>query len=147
MFELIYCSVAKPGIAADDISAILNTSRSFNKANDITGCLLYHEGEFIQLLEGEKNAVQDLYSNIVKDMRHKHVQLVVEETVTGRAFENWSMAFHDLNTARVSPIVKSLFVENVMAFSGLVAKPTDATKLFWYMARQILDSKWPEEGG
>lgn len=136
-----------PGIVSHDISAILNTSRAFNKNNDITGCLLYHEGEFIQLLEGEKKTVQDLYSNIVKDKRHKHVKLVVEETVAGRAFENWNMAFHDLSAAPASPIIKSLFVENVMAFSGLVAKPTDATKLFWYMARQILDSNWPEEGG
>ncbi|WP_317897669.1 BLUF domain-containing protein [Aurantibacillus circumpalustris] len=145
MFELIYCSVAKPEITMEDISSILNTSRSFNKNNNITGCLLYHEGEFIQLLEGEKNSVQDLFSNIRRDKRHTHVRLVNEEHVVGRAFENWNMAFYDLTSAEYSPIVKTLFIENMMVFSDLANKPTETAKLFWYMANQILNSNWPAE--
>ncbi len=146
MFELIYCSAARPGIHADDISAILKTSREFNKNNSITGCLLYHDGEFIQLLEGEESTVQTLYSNIVRDQRHNYLQLVVEETVPERAFDNWSMAFHDLSAARVSPITKSLFIENIMAFSDLAAKPSAATELFWYMARQMVNTDWTGQG-
>ncbi|PBQ30538.1 blue light sensor protein [Sphingobacteriaceae bacterium] len=144
MFELIYCSEANANISEDDIASILSTSRAFNKTHSITGCLLYYNGEFIQILEGEENVVQSLFSNIRKDKRHTNVQLIAEEFAAGRAFESWNMAFNSINPAQFSPIIESLFIENVMAFSDFAAKPNEATKLFWYMTRQLLDGNWPE---
>ena len=63
-FELIYNSVASPELTSKDVLDILEESRLFNSKNDITGCLLYHKGEFLQLLEGEKSIVQNIYGKI-----------------------------------------------------------------------------------
>ena len=76
MFELVCCSKASPSLTMDDIRAILDTANQFNDAHDITGCLLYYNNEFVQLLEGDKTEVLDLYENIKRDKRHSYVLLL-----------------------------------------------------------------------
>lgn len=45
--------------------------RTNNERAGITGMLLYKDGNFMQLLEGEKEAVLRLHKNIIVDPRHK----------------------------------------------------------------------------
>ena len=59
IFELIYYSTASPDLSKNDILNILENSRDFNSKNEITGCLLYHNNEFVQLIEGEEEAVKN----------------------------------------------------------------------------------------
>ena len=138
MFELIYCSAAKDGLTSTDISDILKIARDFNKKNNITGCLLYHNNEFIQILEGDKKIVQELYSKIVKDIRNFNVNLIAEGEKTEKSFENWSMAYMEFNKNDLHNLNETIFKSNIIAFSELIDKPTDAVKLFWYMAKQLL---------
>lgn len=140
MFELIYCSVAHDDISSKDIQDILMTSRKFNDANKVTGCLLYHDFEFVQILEGDQKIVQDLYANIKRDNRHSVVTLLSEGKKNERTFPGWSMAYHQLNNEGLKNIEKLLFKNNFIAFSELQEKPTEAVKLFFYISRQILES-------
>ena len=57
MFELIYRSIAVPNISDAGINAMLKTLRKFNSENNITGCLLFYNNEFIQILEGEEKTI------------------------------------------------------------------------------------------
>ena len=57
MFELIYLSIAVPNISDAGINAMLKTLRKFNSENNITGCLLFYNNEFIQILEGEEKTM------------------------------------------------------------------------------------------
>ena len=57
MFDLIYRSIAVPNISDAEINAMLKTSRKFNSENNITGCLLFYNNEFIQILEGEEKTM------------------------------------------------------------------------------------------
>lgn len=139
MFELIYCSSAHKNLSSNDILDILNTAQEFNLKNGITGCLLYHNNEFIQILEGDENIVKKLYSNIERDRRHFNVMLLAENEKSERIFENWSMAYHEINNDDEKNIGKLLFVNNFIALSELADKPTHAVKLFWYIAKQILE--------
>lgn len=139
MYELIYRSQARQDLTANDISDILEKARKFNSKNKITGCLLYHNNEFIQILEGEKETLHNLYKNIEKDPRHINVILLAEAEKQDRIFPNWSMAYHEIKTEDNININKLLFVNNFITLSELIAKPTRATKLFWYMAKQLLE--------
>ena len=138
MYELIYCSSSSNDLNSDDLEDILNTARTFNTKNDITGCLLYYKSEFIQILEGEKNIVQELYNNISKDKRHMNTILVSEGEKVERSFDNWSMAFYELSDDDVNDLCEQLFVDNFIAFSDIVKKPTFSTIMFWNMAKQLL---------
>jgi hypothetical protein len=77
--------------------SILKTALSFNKVNQITGVLCQGSGFFIQVLEGERTVVNQLYGRIVQDSRHKDVELVGFEEIKDRKFTQWSMALIDLS--------------------------------------------------
>ena len=138
MFELIYSSRSIDTIDEIDITAILNTSRDFNKKNKITGCLLYHNNEFIQILEGDEIVVKKLYASILKDKRHHNILLLAEGLKQERDFKDWNMAYHELTDNNIKAINKEIFSSNFMAFSQFAEKPTHAIKLFWYMAYQLV---------
>jgi len=138
MLELIYYSIAQPWLNSEDILNILKTSREFNIENNITGCLLYFNNEFIQILEGEKNIVKYLYGKIEQDKRHHHVMLLVQNEKESRSFTNWGMAFYDPGSRRDDDVDKQLFIKNFTALSTLTDKPTHAVKLFWHISTLLL---------
>ena len=93
LFELIYRSEADPNVADDDLLNILSTARDFNGQNDITGCLLYNDHHFVQILEGEFSMLNELYGRIRKDNRHKNVITLHMKEIETRCFPDWKMAF------------------------------------------------------
>ena len=140
MYELIYCSNAQSDLRDEDISDILEKARDFNLKNEITGCLLLHNNEFIQILEGDKKIIKDLIEKIKKDVRHSHVMVLAESEIEKRVFEQWSMAYHKIENDDVINIDKIIFVNNFLTLSELIAKPTHASRVFWYMAKQLLQN-------
>lgn len=138
MFELIYKSRAVPTIKSSDILDILNTSRDFNSHHKITGCLLYYNHEFIQILEGNKSIVKELFSKIEKDKRHREVIHIIENEKQDRTFKNWSMAYHELKRSEIKDISKENFINSFLTISDLAEKPTHVIKLFWYLSERIL---------
>ena len=97
LYELIYRSTAKSNLTEEDFKQILKTARGFNKSNNITGCLLYHEGQFLQLLEGEFRVLLDLYDRIKRDPRHRDFLLLHMKESQHRVYKEWTMAFKTLN--------------------------------------------------
>ncbi len=98
MYHLVYTSVAVSPFSEADLVQLLEQSRNSNKTTDITGILLYIQGKFIQVLEGEKTAVNKLYTKIVGDGRHKKVTIVIEGDSKERMFKGWSMGFKKLGS-------------------------------------------------
>lgn len=138
MYELIYSSIAHENLKEDDILAILEKSRDFNLKNEITGCLLLHNNEFIQILEGDKIIIKDLIEKIKKDVRHSHLMVLAENEIENRVFDRWNMAYHKVENDDVINVDRLIFVNNFLTLSELIAKPTHASRVFWYMAKQLL---------
>ncbi|NBP68783.1 MAG: BLUF domain-containing protein [Cytophagia bacterium] len=101
MYYLVYSSVAV-SITENDLHDILQTSHLRNAGLNLTGMLLYCNGKFLQVLEGEKEAVHNLFYKINRDLRHKDINVLLEGTIAARNFKDWSMGFKalDLDTAR-----------------------------------------------
>jgi Sensors of blue-light using FAD len=135
MYELLYCSMASPDLTAEDITSILESSREWNSKHEITGCLLYYNYQFIQILEGDKQSVKDLFECIQKDSRHHSITLLTENEKHERFFQHWSMAFNELSNSDMENIDKVLFVNNFITYASLDSKLTKATKMFCEMAR------------
>lgn len=96
---LVYVSQAAPTLSASDLTAILESSRSYNGDRDISGLLVYapgragNRGSFMQLLEGSAEEIEALRRRIFADPRH-HTKVVLESgSKPARAFADWSMAF------------------------------------------------------
>lgn len=102
---LLYLSSATNLFPRSELDDILGISRRNNKALGVSGILLYKDGNLMQLLEGEKRAVVDLYAKISRDPRHHDLTMIWDGTQEQRQFPSWSMAFRDLDgpDARTTP--------------------------------------------
>jgi hypothetical protein len=138
MYDLTYCSLAKPTITAEEISAILHSAKKHNKENKITGCLFYYNHEFLQVLEGEKGIVKAVYAKISKDPRHTNVRILAEGDKEQRTFDSWTMAFKELNAEEIRNMNDATFENNFLTFSELVSKPTRTIRSFWEKAQHII---------
>ena len=103
MYYLIYVSSATREMSNEELAEILDTARKENAKASITGMLLYKEGNFMQMLEGEKERVLDLYEKIKKDPRHKDVITVIEREAPKRTFPDWTMGFHNMQQIKGNP--------------------------------------------
>ncbi|WP_333809605.1 BLUF domain-containing protein [Flavobacterium sp.] len=93
MHRIIYLSSGIKIFSDEEINDLLKVSRNNNQKNGITGLLLYSDGNFMQILEGEKEAVEITYKKIVNDNRHRNIIVVANESVKKRNFSEWKMGY------------------------------------------------------
>jgi hypothetical protein len=93
MYRIIYLSAAVQQLTDEEVNSLLIKSRLFNIQRDITGILLYIDGSFLQVIEGKKENVIDLYQKIKKDSMHKKIICVYNDQTEKRQFPHWSMGF------------------------------------------------------
>ena len=77
---------------------LLHTSRINNKRNRITGMLLFKNGYFMQVIEGDEVRVNALMNTIKSDIRHKNIDILREEYIQSREFPDWTMGFQNLDS-------------------------------------------------
>lgn len=97
VYQLLYISAGTKDFSEPELEEILAVARENNKLLNITGMLLYHEGSFIQALEGDKAVVEKLYQKIGKDQRHLETKVLYRGDVPDRDFRQWSMGFYRSN--------------------------------------------------
>jgi acylphosphatase len=95
-FHIVYASSATQAFSKPDLQALLEQARKNNTKLGLTGMLLYKDGNFMQVLEGEKEAVSKLVDTIERDPRHKGVLVLLRGTSEERLFPDWTMGFRDL---------------------------------------------------
>jgi Sensors of blue-light using FAD len=93
VFALVYVSTATIRWSDTDLDQLLQQSRRDNLIADITGLLLFKDGNFMQILEGPKDAVTTLLAKIRRDTRHECLMVIFEEETSHREFKDWSMGF------------------------------------------------------
>lgn len=91
--QLVYAS--QP-FGYDDLAlaGILGVARKNNSRDGITGCLICREDLYLQMLEGDSEAVTQAFARIAKDERHTSVTKLMFGAVEKRLFPDWAMK-HD----------------------------------------------------
>ena len=95
MFQIAYASAARQPFSPEDLNTLLRKARARNGLYSVTGFLAYHQGSFLQVLEGEQEHVKLIFTSISNDSRHGNTRVLLSRTIPQRDFENWSMAFLD----------------------------------------------------
>ena len=94
--RLLYtsCSSLEPGERSVDeqIADIVRRSVRNNKASGVTGLLVHLDNQFIQILEGENDAVDLTFERICCDFTHTDIKLLDLVAASSRMFEGWHMA-------------------------------------------------------
>lgn len=97
MFELAYTSRASEMMTDSQLEQLHHKATQFNKQHHITGLLLYNDGIFFQLLEGEESTINTLFASIKKDFRHYDVRQIYAHPTHKRQFADWSMRFFNVS--------------------------------------------------
>jgi hypothetical protein len=101
-YQILYSSQATEPMTVTGLEAILADARTGNQARNVTGALIYVDGVFFQIIEGDKDVVQSLMGNIARDSRHHSVKVFYEAEVDVRAFASWSMAYLSATAEQMS---------------------------------------------
>lgn len=86
MLRLVYVSCATTALSNANLLEMVSKARARNGALDVTGMLLYKDGNFIQALEGKGSVVREIFETIRLDPRHRGVTVVLNEIDSARHF-------------------------------------------------------------
>lgn len=91
LVRCLYASRPTGALKGRGAERILEQSRKNNPALGITGLLCVSDDLFIQVIEGGRDEVCELFNAIVRDERHQNVRILVYEEIPERKFGNWTM--------------------------------------------------------
>ena len=105
LVHCIYCSATtKRAFSPADLATLLAECREKNSKAGLTGMLLYSEGTFFQVLEGDRPVVEDLLERLTKDKRHERVRKIILEPIEERAFTQWTMGYAKVTKQELAEI-------------------------------------------
>ncbi len=93
MKYIIYLSSASMYFQPETLKEMLTGFRINNEANHITGMMLFSDGNFLQVLEGEEKDIDVLIKKIKKDPRHHSLVQIADSVTQERIFSDWTMSF------------------------------------------------------
>ncbi len=112
LVRCLYASRAAVPLVAPVIDSILEKSRMNNPRQGITGILCFFDDIFIQLLEGGRDEVCELFNAIIRDDRHLNVRMLSYEEISERRFGSWTMG--QVNIAKVNPTLLLKYSEKAV---------------------------------
>lgn len=80
-YVISYVSTQIRELDPSEVVHILHQTESRNDRFGVNGLLVYSEGNFFEVIEGEKEKIKELYQHILKDGRHKDVILLFQKEV------------------------------------------------------------------
>ena len=83
-----------------DLLDICAKSKKKNPSRGVTGVLFYQNGNFMQLIEGERDELEDLMAIVGKDARHMNVTRLIDEVIEERGFAEWNMDTFNLDNIK-----------------------------------------------
>jgi hypothetical protein len=102
LYILGYASTQAKQMGTPELLELLNQAREYNQTHHITGLLLHREDSFMQVIEGHRSQVLELYERIKADPRHQRVETLFEDEIEEREFSDWQMGFIELDGVDVS---------------------------------------------
>ena len=102
--HLIYVSEATVVFEREDLHKLLAKARKNNNALGITGVLLYVDGFFLQVLEGNEGTVLKVYEKIKRRSAKACLEVNCGTQLKGGTFADWSVGYADVGRADLARI-------------------------------------------
>lgn len=100
-----YISSQSRIMSKKSIEDFLFEVREKNKQLAITGILLLIQGKFVQYIEGPAEEIDRVYESINQDKRHTDLILLDSGELNERQFEDWAMAYKEVENKQIKAIV------------------------------------------
>jgi hypothetical protein len=130
MYTVIYVSSAVELFPEGELEKLLEKARLNNHSLGVTGMLLYKDGNFMQMLEGPKEAVLGLLVKIEADPRHRGILRLLQQERTEREFSDWAMGFKRLESKSAGELPgHSDFLDLPLNSEEFLQNPSKSLKL------------------
>jgi hypothetical protein len=93
IIRTVYLSTAVGVLRADELDRIWLRAKASNAGAGVTGLMLFHQGVFLQVLEGPAAGVASLMERIHRDRRHSGIVVLESGEVAERAFAGSPMHY------------------------------------------------------
>lgn len=90
---IVYHSKASVEFTELDLLYLLADCRARNRAEGVTGVLVFDRGAFFQWIEGPNLPLQRVWNAIRQDRRHHDIQVLADTSIPVRLFQEWHMQF------------------------------------------------------
>ncbi|WP_204345657.1 BLUF domain-containing protein [Psychroserpens algicola] len=137
-YSVIYQSKAKADFTIAQIDTMLLKAKQFNKTHNITGCIIYNNNRFIQIIEGAKADITNLYAKIKSDHRHENVITLVETSTYDTLWNDWSMAFYKFTGDTTKDQHNHMLLEVYLNAVGDAQKSSEVYTIFKKNVSQLL---------
>lgn len=95
---IAYRSRIRDGLdAKKTLAGIYAVAASENPVRGITGVLIYHDRNVLQVLEGAEKQLDQLMDNIRHDDRHTDFTILCETRINERSLSQWNMEVANLD--------------------------------------------------
>lgn len=135
--QIVYVSATRWPLQAADLAQILEASRRNNARDGITGLMVYHDSQVLQVLEGEGEGLAQVFDRIRADPRHGGLITLWRGTVERRVFADWRMGL--VRVPDLGPQAQAAVVPLIDLARGAQPMPDDRrlTALIGAFFRQI----------
>ena len=137
MRTLAYTSKATRDFDNADLRKLFVRAAQFNETHDVTGLLVFSDGNFLQTIEGFNDDVQAVYERIQSDPRHTLTGVLVDEPIQRRMYPGWAMmATLQRADATLVSFLKARTEAPDAAFTGGQLRAIEKT-LSWVLSGQL----------
>lgn len=102
-YEIFHTALASKSFTEPELIEIAKSLAKRNRDLGITGSLIYNNREFIQLLEGEKESLKNLMSEVEDDTRHGNIHILWEGEIKQLGYQNYGLS------KKMMPMIKQDF--------------------------------------
>jgi hypothetical protein len=117
----------------EGLNKIFESSRRNNLRDGINGALIVSETNFVQVLEGSYDAVNQCMMRITQDSRHEGMKVVCSSEVAYRVFDLWSM--HRIDIAGVRKWQLKPFLTDGV-FHPMLMSRNEIQNFCWMVSRE-----------
>ena len=109
----------------EQVEDLMTSTKYFNNTNFIRGILIYVDGFFFQIIQGEEMLILPLYKRIEEDSRHFNIYKIFEGVVNDESFYRFNCKYITYNESKITANLLSfleLDVENDSELHDLFVK-------------------------
>lgn len=121
-----------------ELEGLLHQAKTNNATRDVSGILIYNDGNFIQYLEGPESTLHELFDKIKGDPRHTSVTRLDFAKIDARVFGDWWMGFRRLTGQDVDHIKGEHDQSEIMKDILEIENESHMTAIFKHCLRHMI---------
>jgi hypothetical protein len=129
--SLAYRSLAVSQPTDAELHDLLRAAQRRNKAEGLSGVLVFEKGAFFQWLEGPSAALERVWESISGDPRHHQITVLRDEPMSQRLFEGWDLRIARGANVSIDAAVAAIRSSSTQLLKRLVSKPTSLISMSW----------------